>query len=564
LKNKNQEGPLEWDEYVRKYIHPADARPNILLLMTDQQRFDTLGAAGYSHVKTPNLDRLIREGTYFPKAYSPNPVCMPARHNILTGLPAKYHGISGNDFHKIIPRELPVMPQLLSDNGYETRAIGKMHFRPIRRHHGFNNMELMEEVPLFIEQDEYATWLKEQGYGHIHNLHGVRNLLYMAPQRALMPEACHGTSWVADRTVDFIKTNGGRHPFFLWSSWISPHPPFNLPDAYADLYANQDLPGPIPSKTPVTPFAEELKGTGDLPGEQYVRRMRELYYAAITHVDHHIGRVLQALEETRLLDQTLILFFSDHGELLGDYGTYSKMLPYDCSSRIPFIARYPNHFQPGTVDDRFIDLNDILPTVLEAAEIPYSSREESLPGESLFQNPGKKDRSVQYMEYGERERRWISLANKDFKYNYYYAGGYEELFDKNSDLNEQTNLLYGSGAKQFKEIKQKLRTRLIEYEKKWGLEGYVQKGELVTFQPFAPQPKRNRAFPLFPDKITDPKEKKAITPFLDEVIEAVKKEPTVRFSDLDLQSFKKNGNFSDLDLQELLNRDKKMEEKEPG
>ena len=192
-------------------------KPNILLLMTDQQRFDTICAAGHEFMHTPNLDRLVKEGTTFRYAYSPNPICMPARHNLITGLPARYHGFPDNAHGAITRWELPKLPQILADHGYDTRAIGKMHFRPKRRHNGFNKIELMTELPSTREEDEYAMYLKEVGLGHIQNIHGVRNLLYMLPQRAPIPEEHHGTKWVADRSIEFIKNNKGRQPFFLFS-----------------------------------------------------------------------------------------------------------------------------------------------------------------------------------------------------------------------------------------------------------------------------------------------------------------------------------------------------------
>ena len=124
-------------------------QPNILLITTDQQRYDTIAAMGYDYMYTPNLDRLVREGCSFPNAYSPNPVCMAARHNIITGLPARYHGFDDNYFDdnpKVIPYDLPTFPQLLSDAGYDTIAVGKMHFQPYRRHNGITKLELMDEI----------------------------------------------------------------------------------------------------------------------------------------------------------------------------------------------------------------------------------------------------------------------------------------------------------------------------------------------------------------------------------------------------------------------------------
>ncbi len=400
-------------------------QPNILLITTDQQRYDTIAAMGYDYMYTPNLDRLVREGCSFPNAYSPNPVCMAARHNIITGLPARYHGFDDNYFDdnpKVIPYDLPTFPQLLSDAGYDTIAVGKMHFQPYRRHNGITKLELMDEIPRHRQDDEYALYLKEHGYGDIQSIHGVRHLLYMLPQRSMLPEELHGSSWVSHRSIHHIKENAGKRPFFLWSSFIAPHPPFDVPDQWADLYKGKELPPLKVSTTPLSALAEENKNIADYPTEAYLRRARELYFASISFVDYNIGKILQQLEDMGEYDNTLIIFTSDHGEMLGDYGTYQKFLPYDSSARVPLIVRYPEVFKGGEVDRRFVDLNDILPTVLDAAGVAYPNPA-ILPGESVLKKSGFKDRTKQYVEHAHGSRRWASIRNGQYKYTYYYGGG---------------------------------------------------------------------------------------------------------------------------------------------
>ena len=454
-----------------------DERPNILLLMTDQQRIDTIRAAGYDYMHTPALDRLVDEGCLYRNAYSPNPICLAARHNMLTGLPARHHGFPDNMQGVQTRADLPMLPRILSDNGYETHAIGKMHFVPPHRHNGLDRLELMEEVPRYREEDDYALYLKSVGLGHIRHIHGVRHLLYMLPQRSLIPEEHHGTKWVADRGIDFLQANRGRHPFFLWLSWIAPHPPFDVPDRFAELYREADLPAPIQSLTPTSALSQESKPLGDLPSADYVQRMREVYYGAVSHVDEQVGRVLDALDETGLTENTLVLFLSDHGELLGDHDLFQKWLPYDSCARIPLLMRYPGHVEAGSSNDGFTDLNDILPTVLDATGIPYPGAE-TLPGESLLTDSGEKERDWQYMEYSFDNRRWISIRNRRYKYNYYYGGGYEELFDLETDPHETKNLLWDGIPGGLADIRLELRQKLIEYESRWGLEGYVRDGEL--------------------------------------------------------------------------------------
>lgn len=532
----------------------SDPRPNIVLLMTDQQRFDTIAAAGFDHMITPNLDRLAREGCIFRNAFTPNPVCVPARHNMLTGLSSRYHGYTGNDPHPLDHR-LPTLPRLLADGGYHTRAIGKMHFRPTRRHSGFDAMELMEEIPRYREDDEYAMYLKDVGWGHIRNIHGVRNLLYMAPQRSLVPEEHHGSTWVGRRSAEFIRREAGRRPFFLWSSWIAPHPPFDIPDSVADLYRGRPLPEPLRSETTISEQARKQDRYADLPaGEEggYLRRMRECYFSAISFVDRNIGPILEALEETGVLDNTLIIFTSDHGEMLGDHGIFQKMLPYDSASRIPLLIRYPFAFEPGSERTDFVDLNDLLPTALDAAGIDYPGPYR-LPGASLL--PGPLDREYQYIEYGRADSRWISVRDARYKYTYYYRGGYEELFDMQGDPTESTNLLQGildDADASLREQRDRLRTVLYGFEAERGPANYAHGGDFLRF-PSPPRaaateaPKRRNAqFPIFPDRIVDPDEKAAMTSFGEEVILSVEKEELVKLHRLDLSAWAAGGGPQDV------------------
>ena len=520
-------------------------KPNILLLFTDQQRYDTIAACGYPYMKTPNLDRLVHEGCVFNNAYSPNPVCIPARHNLITGLTARDHGYAHNLRHPIDPC-IPVLPRILSDGGYETRAIGKMHFRPARRHNGFNKMELMEETPQNREDDDYAMYLESVGLGHISNIHGVRNLLYMMPQRSLIPEEHHGSTWVADRSIEFLKREAGRKPFFLWSSWIMPHPPFDVPDSFADLYSDAELPKVLVSETPLSKRAERLKEAFSAPADKYdaiVRRSRELYFAAISMVDKNIGRVLDTLEETGEMDNTLIIFTSDHGEMLWDHGTVAKSLPYDSAAKIPFIVRYPKKVEPESIRKEFVDLNDILPTMLDVAGLEYPGSYQ-LPGGSIFKDD--KDRTVQYMENDNGHKRWISLRNKRYKYNYYYCHGYEELFDMENDSGECVNLLYGGNVKSdITDIRNTLREQLTEYESRWGLRNYYtinEKNHLLKIEDQHWEDSlRSKQFPVLAENTLDKEKKEKMHTNEEEAVLAVKDEPTFKLSDLDLNQWMEDG-----------------------
>ena len=383
-------------------------------------------------------------------------------------MPGRAHGYFTNSKQTIKDYSLPTLPRIFSENGYRTAAIGKMHFRPARMHHGFGEMFLMEELPKCRQDDQYATYLDAEGLGHIQNIHGVRPHIYNLPQNAQMDEAHHGSTWVADRTIAWLKANKNR-PFFTMAGWISPHPPWDLPPEYQSLYRDRDLPEPVPHSRcyPFDTGRNEWYGDLDTPEEK--RRIREAYYAAITMADRNIGRVLDYLRDENLIDNTLVIFTSDHGEMLQDKGFYTKQLPYDGSVRIPFIVRYPARFTPGAVKEEFVDLFDIMPTCLDIGNMQYTGDRYKLPGESLCAEAPQRDRSFQVSSFGNGLERWVMSRNRRYKYIYNYNRGAEEIYDLAHDPGETVNLKDTGDylVEDYRALKQKA----LDYERTWGPEG---------------------------------------------------------------------------------------------
>lgn len=285
--------------------------------------------------------------------------------------------------------------------------------------------------------------------------------------------------------------------------------------------------------------------------------MKELYFSIITHIDRHLGRILDTLEETGLVDNTIVLFTSDHGEMLGDYGTYQKWLPYDSCARVSFILRLPAKFKAAVGPREFVDWNDILPTILDATGIEYPA-DYPLPGKSLLRKEGRRDRSMQYMEYSAGNKRWISLRNDRFKYNNYYGGGREELFDLQDDPLESENLLETTDDREMSKTKDDLRRRLGAYEAQWGLEGYVEEGDFARFENYEERPYRNKAFPLFPGMLMDKSEQSEMNRFLDEILWAIEKEPVVSLRELDSAAWQRNGSFTDQQVTALLDAERTL------
>ncbi|OQY32257.1 MAG: hypothetical protein B6241_11690 [Spirochaetaceae bacterium 4572_59] len=559
----NNNGTVPYDQKPSD-ITRSENRPNILLLMCDQMRFDTIGAAGYSHMYTPNLDQLVESGRIYTQAYTPVPDGMPARHNILTGLTGKTHGYTENNEGYSMPGWINTFPKVLSDHGYETVSIGKNQFQPARRHHGYDRIHLMERYPDYREQDDYGLYLKASGWGNILNPHGCENLLYHIPQQSILPEEHMGDSWVADRAIDFLQTNSGRHPWLMKVSWLSPHPPQCPAPRFADLYDEIELPRQLRSKTPLSRQAMENVRLTEGLSDRLQNRYRQLYYGAISQVDYNVGRILDALESTEQTEKTLIIFTSDHGEMLGDHGALEKGLPYDSCTRIPLILSRPGTIPPGEQVDDFADLNDIFPTILDAAGIHIDYKNTAFPGESLLtaEEKKRKDRTAQYVEYSAGLRRWISLRTKDYKYNYYYNGAYEELFDLKADPDESSNLLHNITEEKILSVRDELRKELIKYESSRGPEGCLQEDGFIKLNEAPALSKRKDLYPKFHKKIMNKDEKNRMNTLSEEILQYIEKEALVHLEELDLPGWQESGGFSDKHIKDLLEKEKKMRQKQ--
>ena len=537
----------------------SQKRPNILLLFVDQLRWDYVHSYGINKwIQTPNIDSIGNNGCRYDNAYSPNPVCIPARHNMITGLPCRYHGFDDNYFGseaKNCPWYLPTFAQICSDAGYSTFAVGKMHFQPERRATGFDTFLNMDEVIRDVMEDDYALFLREKGYGNVGSMHGVRNVLYQQPQQSILPDELTGSYWVADRTIEIIKNRGKQdRPFLVWTGFIQPHPPLASPHSFSHLYDGK-VPKHTSSITPLSRLCEELKCIADLPDEENINRMRENYAGAVSWVDFNIGRILQALRDTGLEEDTVVIFTSDHGEMLGDLDTYQKMNPHEPSTHIPFLMQWPGHIEPGTVSREFIDLNDILPTFADLAGTKYPAEYE-LPGESLFAEEPHKDRSVVYAEHQKGDRRWCMIRDSRYKLIHYY-GDEDQLFDLEKDPNELANLLYENAEDpEIKAVTDSLYPILRQYEEKWGLPGCIQGDKFVDYPPFETH---SYFESCFPNQVIKLRGDLPFDDLGDEILAAIADEPSVHLSLLHVREIMKQyGGYTDEDVNSLLEKAKQV------
>lgn len=431
---------------------------NILLLLADQFRHDTLGCAGHPVVRTPNLDRLAQEGVRFTQAYTETPVCVAARSALITG---QYgHRLGNIDNDAVSVEDRPTLPRLLRGLGRATMAVGKMHFFPRRAHLGFDRMLLGEGLVGHPWDDDYALFMGQHGYPILREMHGPGHPYvdgsgtYYRPGTLPYPEEVSATAWAGDRTIEFIEANRDR-PFFCFTSFIKPHPPFLPPAPYDRLYdpGAVDLPpgdGTPDAFDPLLAAQSRFKGIV-APTEDEVRHVRSHYYGLVSQIDHHVGRILDALERTGLRERTVVLFSADHGELLGDHGHWGKRSFYEGSAKVPFLISCPGQFPPGRTVDKLVGLTDILPTLVELAggtAPPEVSGRSIVP---LLEDPDAPWREVLFGEYGgfkgiaQLEDRRIStrfmVRWERWKYIYFVNGGREQLFDLQEDPAECCNLV---------------------------------------------------------------------------------------------------------------------------
>ncbi|MHB1158550.1 MAG: sulfatase family protein [Phycisphaerales bacterium] len=434
--------------------------PNILFLFTDQQRYDTIGALGNPVIRTPVLDRLAREGVAFNRCYTPSPVCVSARCSLVTGLPPHRTGCVDN---QPTCAELPSFMQRLATRGYQTHGVGKMHFVPDpRKLWGFESRDISEEGEGREPWDDYHCFLDEHGATHAQAAHGLRGEYYYIPQPSQLPTSLHHSAWVADRSMDFLKRRDRKRPFFLWSSFIKPHPPFESPDPWHKLYRTPEMAEPLrfAGQEALHTYWNRVQnrykycdgGYNDRPA----RTIRAAYYAAISFIDFQIGRLLDAMGD--LVNDTLIVFASDHGELLGDYGCYGKRSMLDAAARVPLIARWPGGVMPrGSRVDQPTSLLDLWPTFLSAAGERESQACED--GVNLADVAlSRCGRQTVYSQFQQGGDALYMAATENEKYIYSAPDQRQWYFDLQRDPRETTDL---SENPQFIEKTRQIRQSLV-------------------------------------------------------------------------------------------------------
>jgi len=475
------------------------APPNLLLIMTDQQRGDALGIEDHPVLQTPQLDYFAAAGTRFRHAYSACPVCIPARRTLMTGQrPATQGTVCNHPTHL----DAPTLPEQLHRGGYQTALCGKLHFYPFYKRYGFEHFA-WSDGPFCRMEDDYQRFLRNKGVTlpDTSDAHGQGPNAYPVTPWHLDDEL-HFSNWCVTEAIEFLERRDPSRPFFLNVSFLNPHQPYTPPRFYLDRYLRliDDIPEPY-----VGDWARQYdqpqrgtnpQGTWRLSFDPRVmKEVRAGYYACINHIDDQISRLMN-----RVPPNTLIVFTSDHGEMLGDHQWLRKRLPYEPSARVPMLV-YPHWLgddslvsnpsgavPAGNVRDEPVELMDIMPTLLDAAGLDIP---DTVEGQSLLpllkQDAGD---DVPWRDYVHGECSQVPTTDSGMqyltdgkrKYIWWPALATEQYFNLADDPREMHDLANDPACAE--EIKV-WRARLVQ-ELDGRPEGFVRNGELVQLEGFTP------------------------------------------------------------------------------
>ena len=416
-------------------------RPNVILFTTDQHRGDHLSIAGHPVVETPNVDAFINNGAYFPNAYSEIPSTTGARR-CLHGGQGSYHcgliGYAGSEWH-----EPNTLAQVLADAGYHCINVGWRNMHPRRKLYGFHTV-----IPHDLREgdDDYLDWLRQQAgpeaqeRGHGSDANGWIGRPWHLPERL------HPTNWTTDVTLEQLSKRDPTRPYFVWCSHLRPHSPYDPPQFFWDMYVNRTLPaiplGDWAQKHNVPgPGLPRTAWRGALTPEQN-HRMRVGYMGEITHIDYELGRMLEALARGGGMDNTLVIFTSDHGDMMGDHYLHRKSYAYEGSARVPFVVQYPRGSSlPKGTFEHVVGLQDVMPTILDACGVDIPG---SVSGRSLL--AAVRGESWRDFLHGEHSPCYSIgeamqfLTDGHEKYIYFPHTGEELFFDLDQGREELHNL----------------------------------------------------------------------------------------------------------------------------
>lgn len=465
----------------------SENKPNIIFIITDQQRADAIGCSGNDRIITPHIDMLANEGFLFSNAYSSTPSSTPARAGLLTGMSPWHHGMLG--YGVVAEHYRYELPKMLSDCGYLTLGIGKMHWTPQNALHGFHATILDEsgriESPYFMS--DYRKWFQTMAPGKNPDVTGIGWNDHAAGEYKL-PEELHPTAWTGNVAVRTIQHYDGSKPLFLKISFARPHSPYDPPKRVLDKYNNIEMEAPAKGEWSknigknLTDININNEAAFAQFGDDYAKNSKRHYYAAITFIDEQIGRIISALKEKDMYDNTIICFTSDHGDMMGDHNHWRKTYAYEGSAAIPFIVKFPksvHSIKPiGSVIENPVELRDFLPTFVDLAggTVPKDIDGMSLVHLITENNPQwRKWIDLEHAACYSKDNYWVALTDGKLKYIWFLSTGKEQLFDLVKDPKESKNVV---NDEKYETKLNELRKYMVQHLSERGDE-WVKNGEFV-------------------------------------------------------------------------------------
>lgn len=430
----------------------GDSRPNVLLITTDQQRYDAVGLSGLAQARTPNLDALAGRGAFFRNAFCQNPICIPSRACLMTGRYIHQHGV---DYMEPVIDDTPGLPvwepaiqERLQQAGYRTAAFGKIHMMPERGFHeqlvtGGKGARWRKSAGLPIGLGplgrDYAAWLEERhpgGYEAIYERRRQPDYGKWATSVPFpLPLEEYVDYWTAQNTIDFLQRDHDQ-PFFVWCGFCGPHPPCDPPAPYDTMYSEDQV--ELPANYGVREDGSPRETTPEQ--DAVARRFCAYYWGLVTLIDDQIGRFVDVMRERDLTRNTLVIFTSDHGEMMFEFGRTGKSRFYECVIRMPLIVVPPGGLADGRSVDGLVETFDIAPTVLDycAAAIPEDMSASSLRPLVETGGPGK-EMILSEFTHGKRTARGTCVRTERYKYCYWGQGEPDQFFDLQEDPLERCN-----------------------------------------------------------------------------------------------------------------------------
>jgi len=444
-------------------------RPNILWICTDQQRADTVHALGNERINTPNLDRLCREGTALTRAYCQCPICTPSRASFLTGLyPSRLPCNKNGNARMHLPEGVKLVTRCLADAGYDCGLSGKLHLASAwpgveeRVDDGYRRFWYSHSPHQGLGNgNQYAAWLEAEGrFDEVLDTSNYEPAVQRGVRyREDVPSALHQTTWCCDRALEFMNEDRGG-PWLMSVNIFDPHPGYDAPRTYRERYHSERLPAPPFRETDLDIHrliaeTHAYRNRGSVPGEKE-QRNKASYYGMIELIDENVGRLLDALERAGQRDNTLVIFMSDHGNLIGDHGVDGKgCLFYEDLVRVPLILSWPGRFHRGCVDNRLTELTDIAPTLAEigGASLHRCDGRSLVPALTRADYSPMRHETVRCEYYDtldgsfgranpppHRPSYATMTCDERYKLVVYHGSDYGELYDLHRDPDEFDNL----------------------------------------------------------------------------------------------------------------------------